>query len=90
MLRRRVQLGQRLVVALDGLEQALERQGLTDVLRPDDFEDRRRSAIGTLEASIEHLNDETEREKIPRACRFRRGCPDYLVQRGEAMGLATS
>jgi hypothetical protein len=64
VLRRRVDLNQRLDGALDGLEHALERHGLTDILRPDDPEDRRRSAIGTLEASVEHLKDETERERF--------------------------
>jgi hypothetical protein len=64
VLRRRIDLGQRLSSALDGLEQALKRQGLTGVLKPDDSDDRRRSAIGTLEASIEQLNDQTERERF--------------------------
>jgi nucleoside phosphorylase len=78
LLRRRVDLGERLVAALDRLEQALEGQGLTDVLRPDDPEDRRRSAIGTLEASIEHLNDESERERFRALAVFAEDAPITL------------
>jgi len=60
----RVARGEPLERAFDRFERSLTARGIIGTLRTDDPEDRRRSAAGALEISLEQLADDRERSRF--------------------------